>query len=83
MRVKITQSVVDRQGFTTSGTRWLHDTELRGFCLAVGMTTRTFYASTEYALLASLVALAGVLFLGEIGDALNSTLMAVDRGLRP
>ena len=48
MLVKITQTVVNRQQFTTSGTRWLHDTELRGFSLAVGMTTRTFYAGTEY-----------------------------------
>jgi integrase len=48
MKIKITQTVVDKQRHTTSGTRWLHDVELRGFCLAVGMTTKTFYASTEY-----------------------------------
>jgi hypothetical protein len=48
MKVKITQSVVDRQQYTASGTRWLHDTELRGFCFAVGMTCRTYYASCEY-----------------------------------
>jgi integrase len=48
MKIKITQTVVDKQRHTTSGTRWLHDTELRGFCLAVGMTCRTYYASCEY-----------------------------------
>jgi hypothetical protein len=47
MQVKLTQTVVDRELSTTSGTRWLHDTELRGFALAVGMTCRTFYASCE------------------------------------
>jgi integrase len=45
--VKITQGLVERQPFSTDGTRWLFDKELRGFALAVGKTTKTFYASCE------------------------------------
>jgi Arm DNA-binding domain len=45
--LKLTQGAVDRQPYTSSGTRWFHDTELRGFALAVGMATKTYYASCE------------------------------------
>ena len=48
MRAKLTQSLVERQAFTTDGkTRWIFDTELRGFSLAIGKTCLTYYASAE------------------------------------
>jgi hypothetical protein len=45
--VKLTQTVVDREPLTTSGTKWLHCAELKGFSLAVGSTCKTFFASAE------------------------------------
>jgi hypothetical protein len=45
IKVKITQSVVDRERFTTSGCMTPNS---RSSAWAVGMTCKTFYASTEY-----------------------------------
>jgi Arm DNA-binding domain len=83
MKIKITQTVVDKQRYTTSGTRWLHDVELRGFCLAVGMTCKTFYASTEYRgrLMRRKVGRADVMTAAEARNEARSMLADMRRGI--
>ena len=85
MKIKITQSVVDRQQHTTSGTRWLHDVELRGFCLAVGMGVKTFYAATEHRgrSLRRKVGRSDVMTAAEARNEARSMLADMRRGIDP
>jgi integrase len=85
MRVKITQTAVDKTPLTSSGTVWLHDVELKGFCCAVGMTCKTFYASTEYRgrLMRRKVGRADVLTAAEARNKARSMLALMRDGIDP
>ena len=85
MPAKLTQSFVDRQGFTSSGTRWITDTELKGFSLAIRQTVKTYYAAAEIGgrLLRRKLGHADVLPAAQARNLAKEMLVDLHRGIDP
>jgi hypothetical protein len=85
MPAKLTQILVERQPFTSTGTRWITDTELKGFSLAIGRTVKAYYAAAEVGgrLLRRKLGHADVLTAPQARNLAKEMLVDLRRGIDP